>query len=53
MEELVSGALAQLVEQSPSLAILAVILYRIEQRLAACIEHQEKVIDTLLNRDRS
>lgn len=43
--------LSALVEQSPALAILAYVAYRLEKRIGACIEHQENLIDKLIGAD--
>jgi len=53
MDAYVVDMLTSLLEMSPGFAILAAVAYRLEVRIGQCITHQEKVIETLLSREKS
>lgn len=40
--------LSWLVEQSPALVILSVVLWRLERLLRDCVEHTQEVMDAII-----
>lgn len=49
MDELVVEVLRYFLNNAPEVAILAIIALRLEQKIGACMDYQEKLIDKLTN----